>query len=85
MYQQIVTGSVSRILEQAPSSGAAVARSGELDALVALEQIGRRHSFSRDAEIYADGDASDCWYIRPSIPLGIVGTMTLARDGRNSV
>jgi hypothetical protein len=39
----------------------AIARSGQLDALVALECIGTRLSFSRNDEIYAEGDGSDCW------------------------
>jgi CRP/FNR family nitrogen fixation transcriptional regulator len=82
MYQQVVTGSVSGILEQAASSGAAVARSGELDALVALEQIGRRHSFSRDAEIYAEGDASDCWY---RVVSGAVRICKWMADGRRHI
>ena len=58
MYQQVVTGSISGILQQPASSGPAIANSGQLDALVALEQIGMRRSFSRDEEIYAEGDAS---------------------------
>ena len=39
-----------------------VAQSGQLDALVALERIGTRLSFSRNDEIYAEGDSADCWY-----------------------
>ena len=41
---------------------AAIAQSGQPDALVALECIGTRFSFSRNDEIYAEGDGSDCWY-----------------------
>jgi CheY-like chemotaxis protein len=40
----------------------AVAQSGQLDALVALERIGAHRSFTRDEEICAEGDASDSWY-----------------------
>ena len=82
MYQQIVTGSVSGILEPPASSGAAVARSGQLDALVALEQIGTRRSFSRDEEIYAEGDASDCWY---RVVSGTVRICKWMADGRRHI
>jgi len=37
-----------------------VAQSGQLDALLALERIGTRLSFSRNDEIYGEGDTSDC-------------------------
>jgi hypothetical protein len=35
--------------------GLTIARSGQLGALVALERIGTRLSFSRNAEIYPEG------------------------------
>ena len=38
-----------------------IAQSGQLDALVALEPVGTRLSFSRNDEIYAEGDRADCW------------------------
>ena len=38
-----------------------VARSGELDALIALEQIGTRLQFSRNQEIYAQGAGGGYW------------------------
>jgi len=77
-----VTASISGILEQATSSGAAVARSGQLNALVALEQIGARCSFSRDEEIYAEGDASDCWY---RVVSGAVRICRWMADGRRHI
>ena len=61
MYQQTVT-SPRRTLEHSASASAAVARSGQLDALTALEQIGTRRSFARDQELFAEGDGSDCWF-----------------------
>jgi CRP/FNR family nitrogen fixation transcriptional regulator len=82
MYQQIVTGSVSGISQQPASSGPAFARSGQLDALVALEQIGTRRSFSRDEEIYAEGDASDCWY---KVVSGTVRICKWMADGRRHI
>src|SRR5215472_4782134 len=39
-----------------------IGQSGQLDALVALERIGTRLSFSRNDEMYAEGDRADCWY-----------------------
>src|SRR5215831_10740302 len=39
--------------------GGVIAQSGQLDALIALERIGRRHTFSRNAEIYAEGGIAD--------------------------
>ena len=82
MYQQIVTGSVSGISQQPASSGPAFARSGQLDALVALEQIGTRRSFSRDEEIYAEGDAADCWY---KVVSGTVRICKWMADGRRHI
>jgi CRP/FNR family nitrogen fixation transcriptional regulator len=82
MYQQIVTGSVSGILEPPASSGAAVAHSGQLDALIALEQIGTRRSFCRDEEIYAERDASDCWY---KVVSGAVRICKWMADGRRHI
>ena len=82
MYQQVVTSSLSGILEQPAFSGAAIARSGQLDALVALEQIGRRRSFSRNEGIYAEGDASDCWY---RVVSGAVRICKWMADGRRHI
>ena len=82
MYQQVVTGSISGILQQPASSGPAIARSGQLDALVALEQIGTRRSFSRDEEIYVEGDASDCWY---RVVSGTVRICKWLADGRRHI
>jgi CRP/FNR family transcriptional regulator, nitrogen fixation regulation protein len=82
MYQQVVTGRISGISQQPVPVGTAVARSGRLDALVALEQIGTRHSFSRDKEIYAEGDASDCWY---RVVSGAVRICKWMADGRRHI
>src|SRR5690348_12105622 len=65
-----------------PVAGAAVARSGELDALVALEQIGIRRLCHRDTEIYAEGDAADCWY---KVVSGAVRITKQLADGRRHV
>src|SRR4051794_28836184 len=39
-----------------------VAQSGQLDALVILERIATRLNFTRNDEIYAEGDSAECWY-----------------------
>ena len=60
----------------------ATARSGQLDALVALERIGTRLSFSRNDEIYAEGDRADCWY---KVVSGTVWVCKLLADGRRHI
>ena len=59
-----------------------VAQSGQLDALVALERIGTRLSFSRNDEIYAEGDSADCWY---KVVSGTVRACKLLADGRRHI
>ena len=61
---------------------ATIAQSGQLDALVALERIGTRLSFSRNDEIYAEGDGSDCWY---KVISGTVRVCKLLADGRRRI
>src|SRR5690348_16545747 len=63
-------------------TGANLVRPGELDALVALEQIGARRSFTRDEEIYAEGDTSDCWF---RVVSGTVRICKLLPDGRRHI
>lgn len=60
----------------------AVARSGQLDALLALEAIGSRRSFAHDEEIYAEGAPSDCWY---KVVSGTVRLCKLMADGRRHI
>jgi CRP/FNR family transcriptional regulator, nitrogen fixation regulation protein len=62
--------------------GFAVARSGQLDALMALEGIGTRLSVLRNQEIYAEGDAADCWY---KVVSGTVRICKLLTDGRRYI
>ena len=59
-----------------------IARSGQLDALVALEQLGVRRSYTRDAEIYAEGDRADCWF---RVVSGTIRICKLMADGRRHV
>lgn len=69
-------------LDFADIAGATLARSGELDALIALEKIGARRSFTRDAEIYAEGEPSDCWF---RVMSGAVRVCKLLPDGRRHI
>jgi CRP/FNR family transcriptional regulator, nitrogen fixation regulation protein len=69
-------------LGRSGQEGAAIAQSGQLDALVALERIGSRRSFARDEEIYAEGDPSDGWY---KVVTGTVRISKLLADGRRHI
>jgi CRP/FNR family transcriptional regulator, nitrogen fixation regulation protein len=59
-----------------------VAKSGQLDALVALERIGARLSFARNDEIYGEGDEAECWY---KVISGTVRICKLLADGRRHI
>lgn len=82
MYQQTVSSGPNRTLEHSASASAAAARSGQLDALLALEQIGMRRSFARDQEIFAEGDESDCWF---RVISGAVRICKWMADGRRHI
>lgn len=75
-------GSATIAASVARPGTAALARTGELDALIALEQIGTRRLYQRDTEIYAEGDAADCWY---KVVSGAVRTTKQLADGRRHV
>jgi CRP/FNR family nitrogen fixation transcriptional regulator len=64
------------------TADAIVAQPGQLDALVALEQIGTRHSFSRNDEIYAEGGGAEVWY---KVVSGTVRICKLLADGRRHI
>src|SRR5271168_1775082 len=78
---QFVAGGVTDGLGR-PGLEGAVAHSGQLDALVALERIGSRRSFARDEEIYAEGDPSAGWY---KVASGTVRISKLLADGRRHI
>jgi CRP/FNR family nitrogen fixation transcriptional regulator len=59
-----------------------VARSGRLDALIALERIGTRLRFSRNQEIYAQGESGAFWY---QVICGAVRVSKLRTDGRRHI
>jgi len=60
----------------------AIASSGQLDALVALERIGTRFKFPPNHEIYAEGDRADYWY---KVISGTVRVCKLLADGRRHI
>jgi CRP/FNR family transcriptional regulator, nitrogen fixation regulation protein len=82
MFRQFTREDISDRFDATESAEAAVARSGQLDALVALDRIGTRRSYSRDNEIYADGDSADCWY---KVVSGTVRICKLLGDGRRHI
>lgn len=59
-----------------------IARSGHLDALIALDRIGTRLHFSRDEEIYAQGNSDGAWY---KVVSGVVRISKLRADGRRHI
>jgi CRP/FNR family transcriptional regulator, nitrogen fixation regulation protein len=81
MFKQFNGRDVAETFQGAgsPTIGALVAKSGQLDDLIALEQIGARRTFGRDAEIYREGDHSDCWF---KVISGTVRLCKLMADGR---
>jgi CRP/FNR family nitrogen fixation transcriptional regulator len=82
MFKQFGVDGVTDVFNRPHAAGVAVAQSGQLDELVALEQIGARRSFGRDEEIYAEGDRSDCWF---KVVLGTVRICKLMADGRRHI
>jgi CRP/FNR family nitrogen fixation transcriptional regulator len=82
MFKQFGASGFTDAFDQPGLTGVPIAKSGELDMLVALERIGARRSFTRDAEIYADGDPSDCWY---KVVAGTVRISKLLADGRRHI
>jgi CRP-like cAMP-binding protein len=81
MFKQFGPGSNTELFERPRDSGVPIAQSGQLDALVALEEIGVRRSFS-GGEIYAEGDGADCWF---KVISGTVRICKLMADGRRHI
>jgi CRP-like cAMP-binding protein len=63
-------------------STADVVRSGLLDGLIALQQIGTRLQFSRNQEIYAQGEGGGFWC---EVLAGAVRITKLRSDGRRHI
>ncbi len=69
-------------LNSAGTTSGTIAGSGQLDALLAFERIGARRSFDRNVEIFAEGDAADCWF---KVISGTVRLCKLMADGRRHI
>jgi CRP/FNR family transcriptional regulator, nitrogen fixation regulation protein len=82
MFTQFGIDGSSEFFGQPHAANVSVAQSGQLDELVALERIGNRRSFSRDEEIYAEGDRADCWF---KVVSGTVRMCKLMADGRRHI
>ena len=82
MYRQVGNNGHWNGHAEAAYRGVVIAQSGQLDALVALARIGTRLSFSRNAEIYAEGGAADCWF---KVISGTVRISKLLADGRRHI
>jgi CRP/FNR family nitrogen fixation transcriptional regulator len=82
MFKQFGVDAPGAFFSQPHATSVAVAGSGHLDELVALEQLGSRRSFARDEEIYAEGDRADCWF---KVVSGTVRICKLMADGRRHI
>jgi CRP/FNR family nitrogen fixation transcriptional regulator len=82
MYRQLGNSSYRNGIAELAPADHAVAHSGQLEAMVALEQIGVRLNFVRNQEIYAEGDGADCWY---KVISGAVRICKLLADGRRYI
>jgi CRP/FNR family transcriptional regulator, nitrogen fixation regulation protein len=82
MFVQFTGSGYSDAIDRPGSSAGSVAQSGMLSALVAFEQIGSRRSFQRNEEVFAEGDAADCWF---KVVSGTVRLSKLLADGRRHI
>lgn len=82
MFKQFGISAPGEFFSQSHAGNVSVAQSGQLDELVALEQLGSRRSFTRDEEIYAEGDRADCWF---KVVSGTVRICKLMADGRRHI
>ena len=82
MFKQFAAGGLAEAFDRPGTADAAIAQSGQLDALVTLERIGTRRSFSREQEIYVEGEPSECWF---RVVSGTVRISKLLADGRRHI
>ena len=81
MYVQFTGAGYGEAFERPGSSGG-IAQSGALDPLVALEQIGTRRRYTRNEEVFAEGDPANCWF---KVVSGAVRVCKLMADGRRHI
>ncbi|HYZ41725.1 MAG TPA: helix-turn-helix domain-containing protein [Stellaceae bacterium] len=82
MYRQFGNTNHRTGFAELAHNSVAIAQSGRLDALVALERIGARVSFPRNTEIYAEGGEAECWY---KVVSGTARICKLLADGRRHI
>ncbi len=82
MFVPVTGPACGDALDRSGSTAGAVAQSGRLDTMLALEQIGVRRSYRRGDEIFADGDAADCWC---RVVAGTVRVCKVLADGRRHI
>jgi CRP/FNR family transcriptional regulator, nitrogen fixation regulation protein len=82
MFREFGSANITASFTRPAIAETSVARSGDLDALIALEQIGTRRLYRRDEEVYAEGDVADGWY---KVISGAVRITKQLADGRRHV
>ena len=82
MFVQFTGSAHNDVLGRPGATAGAVAPSGQIDALLALERIGGRRSFTRNEEIFAEGETADCWF---KVISGTVRLSKLLADGRRHI
>ena len=82
MFVQFTGSAYSDALDRSGSTSGGITQSGLIDTLIGFESIGSRRSFARNEEIFAEGDAGDCWY---KVIVGTVRLCKLMADGRRHI
>ena len=82
MFVQFTGATYSDALDRPGSAAGTIAHSGQIDTLLAFERIGARRSFTRNEEIFAEGDAAGCWF---KVISGTVRICKLLVDGRRHI
>jgi CRP-like cAMP-binding protein len=82
MFVQFDANGYGAAIGRAGTAAGAAAQSGALAALASFERIGGRRSFARNAALFAEGDAADCWF---RVVAGTVRLVKLLADGRRHI
>jgi CRP/FNR family nitrogen fixation transcriptional regulator len=82
MFEQFASSRPGKFPSQPHVVSSLIARSGELDALDALEQLGTQRRFAPGTSIYAEGDRADCWF---KVVSGTVRICKQMMDGRRQI
>jgi CRP/FNR family transcriptional regulator, nitrogen fixation regulation protein len=82
MFVQFNGNGYHDAIERSGSPAGGIAQSGALGAFVAFESVGSRRTFARNDELFAEGDAADCWF---KVISGTVRLSKLLSDGRRHI